>query len=228
MFVVYRPDTFEDADATISLYREEFRQRGVEPSIGYFIKNVSDVDYSRLFDFCYVFEPRLFFNCSGIRKNKFANAAFKASLRLISDERAEMVSERVTRLLNRGSRRYSFDSFMAYFSSIGRRDVLKSISCPIQNVITCGWNNAPRYRLRFTELEVPTPQQFAGILNVSLADAAYSKEFPLLCNAWNEWAEGAAIEPCKYLGDALLRTYVSATAAEKQGIDQHGFDMCRI
>jgi hypothetical protein len=209
MFVIYRPDAFKDPAATLTLYREEFARAGIYPSIGYFVKSASDVRYSSIFDFCYVFEPRVFLNFFGVRKNRTAGEIFRKVLRLLSDERAEMISERTARMLNRGPRRYSFASFLTYFSSSDRRALVQSLKCPVQNVLTCGWNNAPRYRQRFTELEVPTPKQFSEVLELSLDNDGCSEMLPLLCNAWNEWSEGAAIEPCAYLGDGLLRSFVS-------------------
>jgi hypothetical protein len=93
------------------------------------------------------------------------------------------------------------------------------LQCPVQNVVTSGWNNAPRYREHFTELEVPSPNEFSVMLDASLSNPKYSSEIPLLCNAWNEWSEGAAIEPCHYLGDALLNAYVNVTATNRPGKD---------
>jgi hypothetical protein len=217
MFVIYRPDVFRDPATTIALYRDEFARFGIRPSIGYFAKNVSDAKYSSIFDFCYIFEPRAFLNSFGIRKNRVAGRVFRKALTLLSDERAEMVSEYAIRLLNRGARRYSFSSFLAYFSSSDRKALLQSLKCPVQNVLTCGWNNAPRYRQRFTELEVPTPHQFSEMLELSLRDDGCSETLPLLCNAWNEWSEGAAIEPCMYLGDGLLRSFVSRSIVPQEG-----------
>lgn len=217
MFVIYRPDVFRDPAATVALYRDEFARAGIHPSIGYFAKNASDIGYSGIFDFCYIFEPRAFLNSFGIRKNRVAGELFRKALRFLSDERAEMVSENIIRLLNRGARRYSFASFLTYFSSSDRKALLQSLKCPVQNVLTCGWNNAPRYRQRFTELEVPTPQQFSEMLELSLSDDGCAGALPLLCNAWNEWSEGAAIEPCMYLGDGLLRRFVSGSMVPQEG-----------
>jgi len=224
MFVIYRPDVFKDPAATIALYRDEFARAGIHPSIGYFAKNVSDAEYSHIFDFCYIFEPRAFLNFSGIRKNRVAGQVFKKVLRLLADERAEMVSEHTVRLLNRGARKYSFASFLAYFSSSDRKALLQSLKCPVQNVLTCGWNNAPRYRQRFTEVEVPTPNQFSEMLELSLRDDGCSEALPLLCNAWNEWSEGAAIEPCMYLGDGLLRSFVSNSLVPRDELGLDGPD----
>ena len=216
MFVIYRPDVFKDPAATLALYREEFARAGIQPSIGYFVKDASDVKYSSIFDFSYIFEPRLFLNFFGIRKSRVAGEVFKKVLRLLADERAEMVSERTVRLLNRGARRYSFASFLSYFSSNDRKVLLQSLKCPVQNVLTCGTNNAPRYRQRFTEIEVPTPKQFSEMLEISRHDELCSGALPLLCNAWNEWSEGAALEPCMYLGDGLLRSFVSNSVAPRR------------
>ena len=42
------------------------------------------------------------------------------------------------------------------------------------------------------------------IVLASLAAAARVITLPPLINAWNEWSEGAAIEPCAYLGTRYL------------------------
>jgi hypothetical protein len=224
MFVIYRPDAFEDIAGTLELYRDEFERAGLHPSIGYFLKTVSEEGYSKIFDFCYIFEPRAFLNFSGVRRNRIAGQIFKRALRVVADERAEMISEYASRLLNRGAKRHSFASFLTYFKCAERKALLHSLACPVQNVLTCGWNNAPRYRQRFTELEVPTLEQFAEMLELSLRNDGGSDMLPLLCNAWNEWSEGAAIEPCAYLGDGLLRSFVSSSTVQDNEDDPKGLD----
>jgi len=208
MFVIYRPDSFRDLNTTILLYRKTFERAGINPLIGFFVKNVSDVQYSLHFDFCYLFEPRLFFNFKGIRWNQFANRAFQNIIGILSSKMKEQVSELVSRILDRTSRSYRFSDFLEYINSDARSKLIRSLSCPTQEILTCGWNNAPRYRKRFTELQVPTADEFIKLVENSIKSKFVSYEIPLLCNAWNEWSEGAAIEPCIYLGDFLLKSYL--------------------
>ncbi len=219
LFVIYRPEFFKDPVATLARYRKEFGRAGLNPLIGYCMKSLSDMEYSSHFDFCYLFEPRMFFNFSGLRKSRYLQAAFKKIIHSVPYSTAEKWSRMVSRLLNRGSKTYTFKSFLEYFVSSSRAQMVGELKCPVQNVLTSGWNNAPRYRQHFTELEVPDPDEFSAMLHASLSNPKFSEDIPLLCNAWNEWSEGAAIEPCHYLGDALLRTYLNSKAASKHGQD---------
>jgi hypothetical protein len=129
-------------------------------------------------------------------------------MRVIPYDKLEWLSESINRLLVRGSRKHSFAEFLSYFTSSKRDDFVESLTCPAQNVLTCGWNNAPRYRHRFTAVDVPSSDEFNVMLKHSLDSKTCSSEVPLLCNAWNEWSEGAALEPCSYLGDRLLTDYL--------------------
>lgn len=209
LFVIYRPEFFKDPLAILALYRQEFASAGLNPLIGYCMKSLSDLEYSSRFDFCYLFEPRLFFNFSGLRKNSYVQAVFKKMIHAFSYATVEKCSTIVSKLLNKRSKTFTFERFVTYFTSDERRQLVEQLDCPVQNILTCGWNNAPRYRDNFTELEVPDREEFSVILLAALDKEKYSQDIPLLCNAWNEWSEGAAIEPCCYLGDSLLSGYMA-------------------
>jgi Glycosyltransferase WbsX len=217
IFVIYRPDWFTDAEATVKFYREEFDRAELNVSIGYFAKNVLDIEYSKLFDFCYMFEPRMFFNCKGLRRNTTLVNAYKKLLSFMSPERGEWLSEHINRLSRKDSNKFSFAEFLSYFKSEDRQQLVRLLDCPMQNVLTSGWNNVPRYRQYFTQVDVPNPEQFSVMLELSLGDRSCSEHIPLLCNAWNEWSEGAAIEPCAYLGDALLKSYLHRDELSERG-----------
>jgi hypothetical protein len=209
LFVIYRPEFFRDVEATLGLYREEFAKIGHNPLIGFCLKSLSDAEYAKMFDFCYLFEPRLFFNFSGVRKNKFVHSIYKKIMHAVPYKQAEKMSVMVGKFLNVASKTYSFNIFLKYFASAERNQLIEKLNCPTQNILPCGWNNAPRYRKQFTELQVPYANQFAAMLGNALCNKRCASDIPLLCNAWNEWSEGAAIEPCHYLGDALLKSYLS-------------------
>jgi hypothetical protein len=208
LFVIYRPDNFAEPEVSLALYRDEFKRAGLNPLIGFFVKHVTDMQYSRFFDFCYLFEPRLFLNFRGVRKNVAAIKAYRMLTKRISPRIVELSSEVITGFLNKLSASYTFAEFLRYFASDARQRFVRSSICPVQEIVTCGWNNAPRYRNRFTKLEVPTTRQFSSMMSKVADSTACGSEIPLLCNAWNEWSEGAAIEPCYYLGDALLTSYL--------------------
>ena len=210
VFVIYRAEFFLDPQATLLLYRQEFTRAGLEPLIGFCLTSPSDVDYSRFFDFCYLFEPRLFFSFQGLRGNPVLSRLFKKLVSSLSYEKVEFFAKTASKLLHRGAKSQTYASFLNYFCSGGRSKLIHQLSCPVQNIVSSGWNNAPRYRQNFTALDAPTIDQFSSLLSHSLNDPVYSKEIPLLCNAWNEWSEGAAIEPCFYLGESLLRAYLDS------------------
>ena len=210
MFVFYRPDFFEDPLTVISTYREEFIFAGIEPAIGYFLKNKAEINYSETFDFCYLFEPRLFQNFSGLRQLFIVQLVFKKLALIFSYKTLENISSLVVNLLKKVSRPVTFSDYLKYFNSSKRKNFINQIKCPYQEILTCGWNNAPRYRDQFTELvPVPTSEEFASLLKSSISNGIDHQHLPILCNAWNEWSEGAAIEPCSYLGDSLLKIYIN-------------------
>ena len=212
MFAFYRPEFFSDPEETVLLYRQAFANAGLDVAIGFFAKNRNDASFGRLFDFSYLFEPRLFFNTRSIGRYPGANLAYRRLLRLLPYEKVEALSSTLSAGSSRKSRSYSFEEFVHYFSSKERLRLAEQMACPVQNVFSCGWNNAPRYRSNFTELVTPTPQQFDQVLAVALEEKIFCSELPLLCNAWNEWSEGAALEPCDYLGSELVECYAKGSA----------------
>lgn len=215
MFVFYRPEFFADPAETVEVYRQEFAKADLEVSLGFFAKGRNDLPYASMFDFCYLFEPRLYFNTRGIARFSALSRVYRSLLRLLPYEKVEAISASLSGSLGRKSRRYSFADFARYMSSPERASFAREVTCPVQNVVSCGWNNAPRYRGKFTELTTPTAQEFQQMLIDLRNQPLYCSELPLLCNAWNEWSEGAALEPCAYLGDDLLRCYVANIPLEK-------------
>ncbi len=208
IFAFYRPEFFIDPAETVGLYRQEFANVGLDVSLGFFAKNQNDLQFSCLFDFCYLFEPRLYFNTKGIGRFSALNKVYRNLLRLLPYEKVEAISAQISGKFSAQSRRHLFDNFVRYMLSRQRDDFARRITCPVQNVVSCGWNNAPRYRDKFTELIAPTAEQFRELLTAVREQSLFDPELPLLCNAWNEWSEGAALEPCAYLGDQLMRCYV--------------------
>lgn len=78
------------------------------------------------------------------------------------------------------------------------------------------WDNTPRRGLRATMGLNGTPENYEYWLSQALART--SADYPgqerlVFINAWNEWAEGCHLEPCRKYGHAFLE----ATARAKSG-----------
>lgn len=109
----------------------------------------------------------------------------------------------------RVSTSHSAEHFLAYMNSPERAAWLASTQQPWQEVLSPGWNNSLRYGDRFTALQPLNPCIFGNLVG----DAVGKCDLPPLLNAWNEWIEGAAIEPCAY----LVRSYLDAVTAVIDG-----------
>ena len=73
-----------------------------------------------------------------------------------------------------------------------------------------GWDNTPRRKKGGAIFLNNTPEEYAtwlgNAVTRTLADAPTPDERIIFCNAWNEWAEGAYLEPDTRFGYAWLET----------------------
>ena len=101
----------------------------------------------------------------------------------------------------------SYDSVAA--QSIEAMDVLKRLApgiCP-------AWDNSPRRAKQANILIGSTPEKFQHWTNVAslkAIDKFEAGELPaplMFVNAWNEWAEGAVMEPSERNGRTYLRAF---------------------
>jgi hypothetical protein len=200
LFVFYNLSHFEDPENLVSRYRATMERRGINICLGYFIKNPFDVVYAPLVDVCYLFEPRLFFGHQRPDRTKAAKNIHDVFERLLSEKNMAHLLLFMDRIKSQGTQ-YSADLFLSYFRSEHRAELLKSLQRPVQDVLSPGWNNTPRYAEKFTALGNIDADEFASLLVDSTKRCGL---LPPLVNAWNEWSEGAAIEPCAYFGTRYL------------------------
>lgn len=201
VFIIYNPSHFSDPQKTVNMYRDILFKMGFDICLGHFIKNPFDINYSNIFDINYLFEPRLFF---GFQRLARGNKSKKIS-DLIVNTFGEAMKNKLLIFLDsfqQTGKTYSSDKFLKYLSSNERLLFSKKITSNFQNVLSPGWNNTPRYADKFTCLESIDPQNFSKILKNSCLNCP---SIPPLINAWNEWSEGAAVEPCAYFGNDYLK-----------------------
>ncbi len=206
LFVIYNLSHFERPENLVARYRATLARMGYEVFLGHFIKNPFEVQYSRFVDANYLFEPRLFFGLQRAGRGGLAKRAHD----FLKSALGEKAVSRLLVLMDRAQQRgttYAADRFLDYLRSPEREAVVRAVQGPVQDVLSPGWNNTPRYSERFTSLASLDAATFGRLV----AGAEQRCELlPPLVNAWNEWSEGAAIEPCAYFGtrylDALSRS----------------------
>jgi len=208
VFVLYRSEVFSDIEKVVSDYREEFHSAGIDVEFGLAIKRYSDFKDLKWFDFAYIFEPRFYHNFTGVRGSKIANQAFRLASRVLPTSLSERLFSLAGKVIHRSPKKSDFCEYSKYFFSDHRLKLFDSHDKPVQNIISCGWNNAPRYRENAVKLvDVPAEDEFSDFMS-KYSDHYSFSDYPLLCNAWNEWSEGAALEPCYYYNDYLIKCYV--------------------
>jgi hypothetical protein len=199
LFIWYHPAHFRDPPQVVAAYRAALQRRGHDVAMGHFIKNPFEVRYAECMDLSYLFEPRLFFGTRRVGRGGLAKRVFDALVRMLGRERVERMLVWLDRHQQKGIR-YSDEDFLRYLQSSERQALVGRIPGPVQEVLSPGWNNTPRYRDRYTALEPLAP----GDVERLLRHALQRSDVPPLLNAWNEWSEGAAIEPCEFLGRRYL------------------------
>jgi hypothetical protein len=217
LFVFYNLSHFSNPGAVLTAYREAIRERGHEVFMAHFIKNPFDAQYSPLLDATYLFEPRLYFGAQRAGRNVAAKRIYDTVKYFLGDAPVSRLMLTMDRFQQRGVT-YDEQSFIHYLNSKGRENFFEDIKGPVQDVLSPGWNNTPRYSDRFTALGNIDAKVFAQLLFKS---SERCQILPPLVNAWNEWSEGAAIEPCAYFESRYLDAVAETFSGEFGHVNLH-------
>jgi len=212
LFVWYHLAHFDQPDRLVERYRDCLARRGVEIAVAQFIKNPFDATLGSLTDINYLFEPRLFFGFRRSSRGTRTKKVFDLARRVIGETAAQRILTLADRFQQIGTT-FSVEDYLAYRCGDERNRFIARLPGIKQEVISPGWNNAPRYQARFTSLENLDPQ---SVIVQIRAAATQNNTVPSLINAWNEWSEGAAIEPCAYLGTGYIDALKTMDRASEQ------------
>jgi hypothetical protein len=195
VFVVYAPYEMPDISAVVRVYRAAFAQRGLNPQIGFCASYVDPALAAHEFDFCLEFQPRLFFNVMrGLRKPHATNAGLYLKRRL------PWLYEKLTGLRDRrtraGATPRKYLDYSDYLGLLERDEFVRALreayGLPVVRSLFYSWNNYPRYRGGALAVR-HQPGDYEKFL--ALASRWTASEPWFLLNSWNEWSEGAALEP---------------------------------
>jgi lipopolysaccharide biosynthesis protein len=195
VFLVYRTEQLPDPRRTADTWREEAHRLGIgEISLGR-IENFGNLDPRDVgFDFAVEFAPRW----TALPRRSLGTGA-GALLRRAGVRRDAYITNSV----------YSYaDLYSAMRDwTIGDYPLFRS-ACP-------GWDNSPRRQKNAVILHGADPAVFQRWLEELIAARQMfdGVPAPVFINSWNEWGEGAQLEPCSIYGRRFLDAVKAAVAA---------------
>jgi hypothetical protein len=188
LFVVYRPRHLPQPHRTTDLIREACAEVGLaEPYLVGSDAHCPNFDARLLgFDDTLVFAPQL-----GNLRAVWADGW--SVVRLIRNLRSGVLSGRLQ----------VFDYHRAWRAMAANRPTFPHLPCAF-----VGWDNTPRRGMHGLVLHRSSPQSFLEALREArtVLRARPTAEKLIFLNAWNEWAEGAYLEPDLANGRAYLET----------------------
>lgn len=115
-----------------------------------------------------------------------------------------------------------------YDSVVERSLAEQTTDFPLIKTATPSWDNEARRPGRGMVLHGATPKKFEAWVSSLVARARTNSVFdePMICiNAWNEWCEGAVLEPDVYYGGAFLNALSRAVHGAASAVQ---LDKCKV
>jgi len=203
LFIIYRPHLFPDIKKTVEIWRDEARKNGTgELYLAYMQSFGQTTTPSSLgFDAAIEFQPD--FSCFPQHRGKGLLDKILAKLNLMESPLA----------IKRKAFRYN---------EVAENMMKKpSVDYKLFPGIFPMWDNSARRETGATIVHESTPKLYGNWLKFVLNKfKPYSKEENLVfINAWNEWAEGNHLEPCRKWGRAYLeetKTHIQEAQKTKE------------
>ena len=193
MVLIYRTDLLPSPRRTADIWREEAMKLGIgEILIGRVENFGGEVDPKTIgFDFAVEFAPRWSRSLQRDYGSKPASTLRRSGW------------------LHDGLSENTVFSYRQLVSSMLERPVP---SYPMFRCACPSWDNSPRRKSGATAFVGADPKVFQEWLERLITARAMfrGRPSPVFVNAWNEWAEGAHLEPCSVYGHAFLEAVRNA------------------
>ena len=204
LFILYRPGLIPDAKNTFARWRKKWTEAvGIEPWF-LMVQGFGD------------FDPTLYGLDGAV---EFPPHKLCQNLRQVQSEQS-IIDPNYSGIVH------------AYDDVIDRSLDEKPPEFPLIKTVVPHWDNDARREGRGTTLHGSTPEKYGqwldGAIDYAVANP-FEKEPLVFINAWNEWAEGAYLEPDVHYGHAYLnatRTAVYGLERNAQKILLVGHDAC--
>ena len=216
VFVIYRPQNIEKIDEMLTFWRELAQQDGL-PGLYFIFQKTYDLPSRSClssFDGVFQFQPFEAINSPTYDKDSMRHSLWFKLVRSLPERYQDMLRGLKTRLGNE----LTFHDYEAVWKKIAEvRPDQKLATFPGAFV---DWDNASRYKRRATIFREATPAIFASWF-AKLLESMPQRNLPenfIFLNAWNEWSEGAYLEPDEKYGYQYLEAVRHALSIPYAGL----------
>ncbi|PTO68215.1 glycoside hydrolase family 99-like domain-containing protein [Vibrio splendidus] len=196
IFCIYRPEIILNLEEFIDFFNKRALDSGFDglhfiAMRAYEIYNPESV-YKK-FDAIVNFQPRY-----AVNKYLSKRSASVKKLESIARTLPEKWQAVIANVMKRNS--YTTYSYTDYLATLDKSSDLKFLDKTCYQAIFPDWDNTARYNQRATFFSDVSLAGFKYALDVAATNVESDSERFLFVNAWNEWSEGAYLEPDEKFG----------------------------
>ncbi len=214
VFVIYRPQRIEKVNEMLAYWRDLAKQDGL-PGLYFIFQKQGELHNNnclKSFDALFQFQPFEAINSPSFDETSIRHSRLFKLIRRLPERYQNMLRG----LREAFVKELTFHDYNAIWQNIVEIR-------PDQNLTTfpgafVDWDNTSRYKKRATIFRGATPDGFA-VWFKKLADSMPERNLPenfIFLNAWNEWSEGAYLEPDERYG----YQYLEAVKRVLDGVDR--------
>lgn len=208
VFLIYRPQKIDEIGKMFEYWKERAKEYGLKGL--YFIAmnqyQLPKPEVLNFFDGLMLFQP--FFSAFNESYNSLP--IYKRVLKKIERRMPASILDYIksfqSSFRNEKIKSLTFYDYDKIWEKIVSTDIKNSL--PVFEGAYVDWDNTARYGDRATIFEGATPTKFSYWLNelVKKTKSSPQSEQYIFINAWNEWAEGAYLEPDEKYGLEYLES----------------------
>lgn len=194
VFIIYRPHKIRQLENMLDYWQVRASKYGLDGIYFLTMKQFSfqDPDCLRFFDAIILFQP--FDAMHSILSRRESNNFVKSARALMPESLIKTLRNLIFHLKDKYGTPVIFDYDEVWRQIIINTSLSKDRICPGAFV---DWDNTARYGRRATVFKGADPDRFGHWLAklISVTSENSNCESLIFINAWNEWAEGAYLEP---------------------------------
>lgn len=201
VWCIYRPELIADLPQRLAAYRTYAQAEGFKTLHVLGLRaydNFISSDVMSTLDGVILFNPRFALNL------RFGKSGMKKVLEKWLRRLPEKVQSNLASFRPRRNKPLIY-RYQDFINALIGEDDLSYFGLPAYYSVFPGWDNTARYRQAATLFLDSTPELFESALHIAKSNLSEKHQPWLFINAWNEWSEGAYLEPDERFGDQNLK-----------------------